>query len=177
MLVKGFHQGVSKTRSSFMKCVAISKITTTTNGKNTSCRCGCITCVCGTRNAVVGNSATKPYFQPRSAISTTDGKLDPLDVILQNNRDWVKKTQETDPHFFEVAGSIHKPKYLYFGCSDARVPANLILGLGPGEVFVHRNVGNLVPVNDLNALSCLEYAVGHLGVTDIIVTGHYDCGK
>jgi len=83
---------------------------------------------------------------------------------------------EEVPDFFEKLGKGQAPKYLYFGCSDSRVPATDILGLGPGELFVHRNVGNLVPGNDLNALSVLEYAVAHLGVTDIIVTGHYDCG-
>jgi len=72
--------------------------------------------------------------------------------------------------------SICRPKYLYFGCSDSRVPANTMLGLGPAEVFVHRNVGNLVPGNDLNALSLLEFAVDHLGVTDILVVGHSNCG-
>jgi carbonic anhydrase len=99
-----------------------------------------------------------------------------IEKLLANNKAWVKNRRDADPEFFNRLGQRQAPKYLYFGCSDSRVPANEILGLGPGEVFVHRNVGNLVPVNDLNALSVLEYAVDHLGVTDIIVTGHYDCG-
>ena len=99
-----------------------------------------------------------------------------IEKLLANNKAWVKTRRDADPEFFNRLGQRQTPKYLYFGCSDSRVPANEILGLGPGEVFVHRNVGNLVPVNDLNALSVLEYAVDHLGVTDIIVTGHYDCG-
>jgi carbonic anhydrase len=96
--------------------------------------------------------------------------------LLENNRAWVKETNEKDPEFFSRLAKGQKPRYLYFGCSDSRVPANQILGLDAGEVFVHRNIGNLVPGNDLNALSVLEFAVGHLGVTDIIVTGHYECG-
>lgn len=111
-----------KCSQNFIPIAGIRKITTSSNG----CSCGCITCVCGQATKHV----TKPYFQPRSALSTVQGKPDPLETILQNNRDWVKRTEETDPHFFEVAGSVHKPKFLYFGCSDARVPANLILGLG-----------------------------------------------
>eukprot|EP01036_Dinobryon_divergens_P027832 gene27832-36670_t len=99
-----------------------------------------------------------------------------LKSILDNNRKWVEEKNQTDPDFFANLIKPQKPKYLYFGCSDSRVPANEILGLGAGEVFIHRNIGNLVPGNDLNALSVLEYAVRHLGVTDIIVTGHYDCG-
>eukprot|EP01036_Dinobryon_divergens_P027056 gene27056-35768_t len=84
--------------------------------------------------------------------------------------------KKTDPHFFTKLGVIHNPKYLYIGCSDSRLPVHQILGLNEGDVFVHRNVGNLVPSNDLNALSVVEYAISNVGVTDIIVTGHYDCG-
>ena len=99
-----------------------------------------------------------------------------IEKLLANNKSWVQRRRNEDPDFFNRLGQVQRPKYLYFGCSDSRVPANEILGLGPGEVFIHRNVGNLIPGNDLNALSVLEYAVDHLGVTDIIVTGHYDCG-
>jgi carbonic anhydrase len=99
-----------------------------------------------------------------------------LDVILDNNKKWVDKTVQEDPEYFKRLAKGQKPKYLYFGCSDSRVPANHILGLEAGEVFVQRNIGNLIPGNDLNALSVLEYAVEHLGVSDIIVCGHYDCG-
>lgn len=96
--------------------------------------------------------------------------------LLENNKKWVKEMSDADPNFFPELGKGQAPKYLYFGCSDSRVPATTILGLRPGEVFVHRNVGNLVPGNNLSALCVLEYAVTHLGVTDIIVTGHYKCG-
>ena len=99
-----------------------------------------------------------------------------IDKILGNNKVWVNKRLQEDHDYFKKLGQVQRPKILYIGCSDSRVPANEILGLGPGEVFVHRNIGNQVPGNDLNALSVIEYAVGHVGVTDIIVTGHYDCG-
>ena len=97
---------------------------------------------------------------------------DHLEVLLKNNKKWVESTVQQDPDYFKRLAKGQKPKYLYFGCSDSRVPANTILGLEAGEVFVHRNIGNQVPGNDLNALSVLEYAVEHLGVSDIIVCGH-----
>mmetsp|Transcript_33101 Transcript_33101/g.72925 ORF Transcript_33101/g.72925 Transcript_33101/m.72925 type:complete len:292 (+) Transcript_33101:123-998(+) len=117
-------------------------------------------------------------FTKTSALShESDHSIDGhVEDILANNKRWVASRLEEDPLFFKTLAKPQKPKYLYFGCSDSRVPANEILGLAAGEVFVHRNIGNLVPGNDLNALSVLEYAVTHLGVTDIIVTGHYDCG-
>merc|ERR1712100_644610 len=99
-----------------------------------------------------------------------------LRELLENNRRWVEEESAQDPEFFQRIGDPQKPRYLYFGCSDSRVPANQILGLRPGEVFVHRNVGNIVNGSDLNALSVLEFAVKHLDVKHIIVTGHYDCG-
>ncbi|CAE7591077.1 unnamed protein product [Symbiodinium microadriaticum] len=99
-----------------------------------------------------------------------------IEILLENNKAWVAESQEKDPEFFQRIGGKQKPKYLYIGCSDSRVPANEILGLRPGEVFVHRNVGNLVVGSDLNVLSVVEFAVQHLGVQHIIVTGHYDCG-
>jgi len=96
--------------------------------------------------------------------------------LLENNVSWVKKAHANDPSFFSRIGGPQKPTYMYIGCSDSRVPANQILGLGPGEVFVHRNVGNQVVGNDLNVLSGIEFAVDVLDIKHIIVTGHYGCG-
>eukprot|EP00301_Raphidiophrys_heterophryoidea_P019591 c4493_g1_i1.p1 GENE.c4493_g1_i1~~c4493_g1_i1.p1 ORF type:complete len:358 (-),score=81.31 c4493_g1_i1:271-1296(-) len=109
--------------------------------------------------------------------SAYDTMNDPdIDMLLQNNKIWVQRMNEQDGEFFHRLGQGQAPKFLYFGCSDSRVPANQILGLSPGEVFVHRNVGNLCPANDLNSLTVLEYAVEYLDVRHIIVTGHYECG-
>ena len=99
-----------------------------------------------------------------------------LAEVLRNNQKWVADEKARDPKYFERVGGPQKPQFLWIGCADSRVPANEIIGLGPGEVFVHRNVGNQVPATDLNSHAVLEYAVGHLNVKDIIVTGHYDCG-
>lgn len=96
--------------------------------------------------------------------------------IFEHNRNWVKSRTEHDPHFFEKLAKEQHPDYLYIGCSDSRVPANEIMGLDAGEVFVHRNVANLVNNVDLNVMSVLNYAVRHLHVKHIIVCGHYNCG-
>lgn len=99
-----------------------------------------------------------------------------IDLLLQNNRNWAKKTQEADPHYFSGLAQLHNPKYLWIGCSDSRVPANVITGLASGEVFVHRNVSNRVVHEDSNIQTVLQYAIESLQVEHIIVCGHYGCG-
>lgn len=96
--------------------------------------------------------------------------------LLENNRLWAERVCRDDPEFFARLSRQQNPDYLWIGCSDSRVPANQIISLPPGEVFVHRNVANLVHHNDLNALSVLQYAVEVLGVRHIMVVGHYGCG-
>lgn len=99
-----------------------------------------------------------------------------LDVLLTNNRRWSERLRRDDPEFFGRLAAAQSPKYLWIGCSDSRVPANQIVGLLPGEIFVHRNVANVVVHADLNCLSVLQYAVDVLRVEHVIVTGHYGCG-
>ncbi len=99
-----------------------------------------------------------------------------LDHLFEQNRQWAKAMQEEEPDFFKKLVGVQTPKYLWVGCSDSRVPANEILGLKPGEVFVHRNVANLVNHTDFNCLSVLQYAVDVLKVEHIMVVGHYGCG-
>ena len=96
--------------------------------------------------------------------------------LFENNRNWSRRVLETDPDFFNRLSSLQTPKFLRIGCADSRVSANEILGLAPGEVFVHRNVANLVIDTDLNCLSVIQYAVEVLKVEHIIVCGHYGCG-
>jgi len=96
--------------------------------------------------------------------------------IFENNQKWVAAKTATDAQFFEKLAKEQKPDYLYIGCSDSRVPANEIMGLDAGEVFVHRNIANLVNNIDLNIMSVINYAVRHLEVKHIIVCGHYNCG-
>lgn len=96
--------------------------------------------------------------------------------IFENNRKWVEKMKGGNADFFETLALGQQPDYLYIGCADSRVPANEIMGLDPGEVFVHRNVANLVISIDMNAMACINYAVEHLGVKHVIVCGHYGCG-
>lgn len=99
-----------------------------------------------------------------------------LNDLLEHNIKWATELQREDPDYFKKLSELQRPDYLWIGCSDSRVPANVITGLKPGEVFVHRNVSNLVHRGDLNLLSVLEFAVEALEVKHIIVCGHYGCG-
>jgi carbonic anhydrase len=99
-----------------------------------------------------------------------------LPQLFANNRAWALQQTQRDPDFFERLSAIQKPQYLWIGCADSRVPANEIVGLIPGELFVHRNIGNVVRQDDPNGASVLQYAVDFLHVPHIIVTGHYGCG-
>ncbi len=99
-----------------------------------------------------------------------------LKTFLENNKKWAKSMNRTHPGFFEKLSKQQKPKYLWISCSDSRVPANEMVGLLPGELFVHRNIANLVIQTDFNCLSVIEYAVERLKVEHIIVCGHYGCG-
>ena len=96
--------------------------------------------------------------------------------LLDNNRSWSESMRSRDPQFFSRLANQQKPEFLWVGCSDSRVPANEVIGLMPGEVFVHRNVANMVVATDMNFLSVLQFAVDVLKVKQIIVCGHYGCG-
>lgn len=96
--------------------------------------------------------------------------------ILDNNKEWVEKKLETNPNYFKHLSQGQNPPLLWIGCSDSRVPANEIIGAEPGEVFVHRNIANMVVHSDMNMLSVLDYAVNALKIKHIIVCGHYGCG-
>ncbi len=102
--------------------------------------------------------------------------MTPYDQIFQNNRRWAEEQLRADPEFFTRLAREQRPDFLYIGCSDSRVPANQIMGLPPGDVFVHRNVANLVNNVDLNVMSVINYGVRRLDVKHIIVCGHYGCG-
>lgn len=99
-----------------------------------------------------------------------------LGELFENNCRWAAKKTECDPEFFKRLAKGQSPRFLWIGCSDSRMPANEILGLEPGEVFVHRNVANLCPHSDFNCLSVLQYAVDYLKVEHVIICGHYGCG-
>jgi carbonic anhydrase len=120
-------------------------------------------------NPTTGNGAENPRF-----CRITSGAT--LQAALASNREWATSMKEKNPSFFSKLASQQAPDWLWIGCSDSRVPANELLGMGPGEVFVQRNVGNLATHKDMNSMSCLEYAITALKVKHIIVCGHYNCG-
>ncbi len=102
--------------------------------------------------------------------------MTPMRDVLERNRAWAQRMADEDPNFFRELAEAQHPCYLWIGCSDSRVPANQIMGLPPGEVFVHRNVANVVVHTDLNFLTVLQYAVDVLRIPRVIVCGHYGCG-
>jgi carbonic anhydrase len=95
--------------------------------------------------------------------------------LFENNRAWAARMRAADPDYFPRLARLQAPRYLWIGCSDSRVPANEITGLAPGEVFVHRNIANMVVQTDLNLLSVLQFAIAQLGVEHVILCGHYGC--
>lgn len=102
--------------------------------------------------------------------------MESLQRLIDNNRDWARRMSAEDPDFFPRLARQQSPEYLWIGCADSRVPANEIVGLAPGELFVHRNVANVVVQSDLNCISVIQFAVDVLKVKHVIVTGHYGCG-
>ena len=104
----------------------------------------------------------------------TEAKYD-IPTLFQRNRDWAASMVDKDENFFKSLASQQSPEYLWIGCSDSRVPANELLGLAPGELFVHRNIANVVVHSDLNCLSVLQFAIDVLKVKHVIVCGHYGC--
>jgi len=108
-------------------------------------------------------------------MSDLENSTSPLRGLLENNRRWAASEVEHDPDFFKRLANQAAPEYLWIGCSDSRVPANELLGLAPGDVFVHRNIANVVVHSDLNALSVLQFAIDVLKVKHVIIVGHYGC--
>ncbi|MFI1771213.1 carbonic anhydrase [Thalassobellus citreus] len=99
-----------------------------------------------------------------------------LDKVFENNKEWIKAKLKEDDKYFDKLGEGQNPELLFVGCSDSRVTAEELMGLGPGDVFVHRNIANMISGNDLNAMSVVNYAVTHLKVNHVVVCGHYGCG-
>jgi len=99
-----------------------------------------------------------------------------IETVFKNNQAWIEAKLKTDADFFEDLGKGQNPELLYIGCSDSRVTAEDLMGLGPGEVFVHRNIANMVISIDLNVMSVVNYAIEHLKVNHVVVCGHYACG-
>jgi carbonic anhydrase len=99
-----------------------------------------------------------------------------LDHLIESNRVWARQQIALNPSFFDELRNQHAPKYLWIGCSDARVPATQIVDMAPGEMFVHRNVANQVIHTDINCLSVIQFGIEQLGIKDVIICGHYGCG-
>lgn len=99
-----------------------------------------------------------------------------IDKIFENNKAWIKEKLNLDGQYFENLSKGQSPEILYIGCADSRVTAEELMGVSPGDVFVHRNIANMVPNTDLSSMSVIEYAVGHLNVNHVVVCGHYYCG-
>lgn len=99
-----------------------------------------------------------------------------VNELLSRNREWAESQRKGNPHYFEDFAKGQQPEFFWIGCSDSRVPANVIAKQGPGEVFVHRNIANVVHSSDLNLLSALEFAINNLGIRKVLVCGHYGCG-
>eukprot|EP00798_Chlamydomonas_sp_ICE-L_P008115 gene8115-1362_t len=136
--------------------------------------CRCSACMPGSKAF-----AAKPMVRraPRSStIMAAAPPTDKLQGLLKNNRKWAADQAKADPEYFSRLKDMQAPEYLWIGCADSRVPANTILGLNPGEIFVQRNVGNQASHRDMNCMSCIEFSVTALGVSTIIVCGHYKCG-
>src|SRR6186997_481205 len=102
--------------------------------------------------------------------------MNEIQRVFQNNKKWIGKQLQADPMYFKNLSTGQKPKFLYIGCSDSRVSTEELMGMKPGEVFVHRNLANLVVSTDNNLNAVVQYAVEHLKVRHIVVCGHYDCG-
>ncbi|HYJ65845.1 MAG TPA: carbonic anhydrase [Parafilimonas sp.] len=100
----------------------------------------------------------------------------PYEKLLQDNKEWAKEMEQNNPGYFKRLAQLQTPEFLWIGCSDSRVPADRITGTQPGEIFVHRNIANMVIHTDVNLLSVLDFAVNHLKIKHVIVCGHYGCG-
>ena len=100
----------------------------------------------------------------------------PYEKLLQDNKEWAKEMERNNPGYFKRLAQLQTPEFLWIGCSDSRVPADRITGTQPGEIFVHRNIANMVIHTDVNLLSVLDFAVNHLKIKHVIVCGHYGCG-
>lgn len=128
------------------------------------------------KKKIIAKGSLEPKQQIAKPTKRKASHLLPHDILLQNNKAWAADVIAQDPEFFHRLASVQHPEFLWIGCSDSRVPADRITGTQPGEIFVHRNIANMVVHTDLNLLAVLEYAVNHLKVKYIIVCGHYNCG-